>query len=114
LEHLDAGSPTGLRLLSARYLESAEEDVSELQRRGEVELLAGEIVDLLRKPCDRGIDFLGHDLELARVDGKTRRLHPREQRRERNLDLFVDAHLLALLELRAHRIEQTKRCVRTR
>ena len=91
----------GLRLrglLQDRIAELLEEDLPELDRRVDVELLAGFRPDAAFEVAQVAVHPLGHLVEERDVHGDSRELHPREDRRQRPLDLAVD-----LLELRPPR-----------
>ena len=92
LEHLHVGRPlAGLGLLAAGKPELAEEDVAELLGRADVELLAGELVDLgldRRRLLREGAGEARKDLP---VDLDAAPLHAREHRHQRPLQPLVDA-----------------------
>ncbi len=94
--------------------ELVEEDAAELLRAAEIELFAGDLVDLALQPLDVRVDL---DRKLAQRGGIERDPDPFqrcEHRRQRKLDVGVERELAAALELLARRARQQPGAVRGR
>ena len=103
-EHLRVGRVAGLPLAAGRELELLEEDPAQLLRRTEDELLAREVVGTRLELLDPVVQA-GSDLPHAvRVDAHAGVLHRREDDRERELDLAIQALRPALGDLREERL----------
>ena len=83
-----------------RQADLLEEDLRELHRRADVELVADGGVDLLLEAADLARQRLRHLVQRAGVDGDAVQLHPREDGDERHLDLVEELRHLLLAELR--------------
>src|SRR2546426_4146095 len=91
-----------LRAAERGQPELLEEDVRELLRRRDRELLAGELPDLPRQVVEAPLELLRERLEPRGIDADAVALHAREHRHERALDLLVDLPDLLVPELRRH------------
>ena len=60
-----------------------------------------EIVHLALQAIDHRVTFLREIVEFACVDGDAGRFHARQDRNERQLDVFIERELIAFGELRA-------------
>src|SRR5258707_15387166 len=96
LENRRVGRVAGLGALALRQPQLLEQDVTELLRRADRELVPDGRVDLALEPADLGRELAIEDGERLEVDGNAVRLHPGEDRDERQLDLPEEA-LQALL-----------------
>ena len=72
LEHRRVGRVAGLRLPALGQLQLAEQDVAELLRRADRELVADRGVDLLLEPGDLGVELAIEHGERLEVDGDRR------------------------------------------
>ncbi len=91
LEDRRIGRVAGLRPLALRQVELEEQDLLELLRAAEVELVADARVDLALEPVD-----LGPELDVERgqrlaIEGDADGLHPGQDRDQRQLDLAEQA-----------------------
>ena len=91
LEHRRIGRVAGLRPLALRQVELEEEDLLELLGAAEVELVADVGVDLRLEPRDLRRELRRQDAERVEIEGDAGRLHPGQDRDERQLDLRVEA-----------------------
>ena len=101
LQHLGVGGEAGLAAALAAELELLEEDLAELLRRADHELLAGELPDLALELDDVGADAGGDDLQRLRVELDALLLGLAQDVDERELDLVHEVGQAALLDLRA-------------
>ena len=72
-------------------VELEEQDLLELLGAAEVELVADVGVDLRLEPRDLGRELGRQDLQRLEIEGDAGRLHPGEDRDQRQLDLAVQA-----------------------
>ena len=79
-----------LRALAARQLQPLEQDLAELARRAQVELVADEAVDLLLEPRDALRECRGQAREDGAVDPDAGPLHLGDHGHERALERLVD------------------------
>src|SRR3954467_3463862 len=91
LEHRGVRRVAGLRPLALREVQLEEEDLLELLRAAEVELVPDVRVDLRFEPRDLGSELGGEEREPIAIEGDAGRLHPREHRDEWQLDLAEEA-----------------------
>ena len=91
LEHRRVGRVAGLGALALRQVQLEEEDLLELLGAAEVELVADVGVDLGLEPRDLGRELGRQDLQRVEVERDPGRLHPGQDRDERQLDLRVEA-----------------------
>src|SRR3989441_2505730 len=101
-EDVGVGRVARLRAAERGQPELLEEDVRELLRRRDRELLAGELPDLPRQVVEAPLELLRERLEPRGIDADAVALHAREHRHERALDLLVDLPELLVSELRRH------------
>jgi hypothetical protein len=120
LQRLDVGR-VALRLACAlehRVAELLEEDLAELARRAEVELLAGDLPALLLELLQIALELARHLLQERHVEEDARLLHRHQHADERCLDLAVDALQRAAVELlvqpRCERSEEVQPLARQR
>ena len=91
LQHVGAGAPgAGLAALAALQAHALEEDLAELLRRADVELLAGEGLDLVLQRRHALREVPRQPRERGAVDLDAMRLHRREHGDERALHGLVD------------------------
>src|SRR5207249_6533205 len=89
-----------------RDLELLEEDDAQLRRRVDVELAAGELVDLPHEPLELGAHLRGQAPKRGDVERDPRELHVGEDRRERHLEVAEQAlHLVRAQELLERRLQ---------
>ena len=72
-------------------IELEEQDLLELLGAAQVELVPDVGVDLGFEPGDLGGELGGEDLQGLQIEGDAGRLHPGQDRDERQLDLAVEA-----------------------
>ena len=87
LEDRRVGRVAGLRALALRQVQLEEEDLLELLGAAEVELVADVDVDLLLEAGRLRGELPVEDGERLEVEGHADRLHPREHRDQRQLDV---------------------------
>ena len=87
LEDRRVGRVAGLRPLALRQVELEEQDLLELLRAAEVELVADAGVDLPLEPLDLGPELDVERGQRVAVEGDPDGLHPGQHRDERQLDL---------------------------
>ena len=87
LEHRRVGRVAGLGPLALGQVQLEEQDLLELLGAAEVELVADVEVDLGLEPRDLGRELPGQHVERLEVERDAGRLHPRQDRDERQLDL---------------------------
>ena len=103
LEHARVGRELSLgRLLPGLQAELLVQDLPQLRRRVEVELLAGLRVDLGLQRRHAVADRLPHLLEVVDVEPDAARLHAGEHRRERQLDVVEQAAEPLLVDALLH------------
>src|SRR5690606_26101027 len=92
LERVGLGGPAGLR--AAHTLggeaELVEQELAELLRRADIELAAGELVDLLLERSEARLHVGRELLEVRGVDVNAHALDSREQIRDRQLDIAIE------------------------
>ena len=98
LEHGGVGRVAGLRLLALRQVELEEQDLLELLRAAEVELVPDVVVDLLLEPGDLGRELAFEHAERLAIERDADGLHPGEHRDQRQLDLAEQPLELDLAE----------------
>ena len=89
-----------LGLLQHREVQLVEQDLPELGRRVDVELLAGHHPDVVRDVRELALELLRHRVEEVQVDPDARLLHVREHVDERHLDVPEQRLEVVLPELR--------------
>ena len=88
LEHARIGRELALRrLLAGLQTELAVEHLAQLRRRVQVELPSGALVDLGLARRHPVADPLAHLVEVGAVEPDATRLHPRQHRGQRQLDV---------------------------
>src|SRR5947199_54105 len=107
-QHVGVRRGPGLRASQDRQLELLEEDLRELLGRGDRELLAGQRVDLAREVVEVALELFGEGLEPGRIHADARPLHLGEHRHQRPLDLLVDVHEPALLQIVARMLPEAR------
>ncbi len=78
------------RALAAREPQAVEEELAELPRRAEIELVADEAVDLLLEPREALGERARETGKNGAVDEDARVLHADDHRNERALEALVD------------------------
>ena len=96
----------GLGLLHRREAELLEQDVAELRRGVDVELLAGLRVDLGFEPAALVVELLAELVEEGEVDADAGVFHAGEHAHERQLDALVELDELARLERFLERVDE--------
>ena len=103
LEHARVGRELPLRrLLPGLQAELAVEHLAQLRRRVQVELPSGLLVDLGLARRHPVADPLAHLVEVGDVEPDAARLHPREHRRQRQLDVVQQRSQALLVDLLLH------------
>ena len=87
LQHRRVGRVAGLRPLALRQVELEEQDLLELLGAAEVELVADVDVDLLLEAGDLRAELAVEHRQRLAIERDADRLHPGEDRDERQLDL---------------------------
>jgi hypothetical protein len=100
-QHFDTGCVAGLVLAAVRQAEVVEEDASELLRRADVERLAGRSVNRALQPFDVGIDARAQIDKRGRIERNAGAFDLRQHHGNGNLDVRIEAELLAPLEFDA-------------
>ena len=95
LQRVGVGRRTGLRLPDRREPEVLEQDLAQLRRGVDVELLPRMRVDLGFEPAALVVQLLAQVMEEVEVDADARLLHAREHAHERTLDPLVEVDQLA-------------------
>ena len=88
LEHRGVGRVAGLGLAALRQAQLDEQDVAQLLRRADRELVADGGVDLALEPLDLGGELALQRRKRLLVEGDPGRLHAGEDRDQRELDLL--------------------------
>ena len=109
LKHIRRGRVTGLRLLAALHAELSEQDLPELLRRVDVELLARLRVDPRLQRLDAGPKLHAIVDERLLIDEDTGTLHIVQCIHERHLNLLIERPLLELLQLRENLLRTAER-----
>ena len=94
LQHVGVGAPcAGLGLPSAGQAHAAEEDVTQLLGRADIEALARELMDLYLDRGGGGGEFVRQAAQDFRIDQDAFHLHRGQDADERALERFVDGAL---------------------
>jgi hypothetical protein len=90
-QQLRRGRPlAGLGLRAARQAHLAEQDVTELLRRADVDALADQAVDFLLQAGSALRQFAGEPRQNLAVDRDAALFHPGQHRHQRPLQPFID------------------------
>ena len=107
LQRRRVGRRAGLRLLDRDEPVLAEQDLAQLDRRVDVEVLVpGDHPQVVAQPCRVGGQLLVQLLEERTVDGDADVLHPGEDDDERVLDRRVQRRHALLVEQRRDRLDE--------
>src|SRR5690606_6084203 len=111
LQHARIRGRSRLRLADDGQLQLVEQDRAQLRRGADVELLAGDLEDLLRRELQRALELPAHLGKEIAVDQDAVPLYLREHGQQRHLDLAEELHQLVALQLLGGSLLQPERQV---
>ncbi len=114
VEHVAVGGASGAGLAAARQAQFLEEDLRQLLRGADVELLAGLLVNLLFELRHFLLEPLRHGAQRGHVEADALEFHLREHRDERHFDLREEVVHLLLAQLLVEDLGEPQRDVGVR